>query len=302
MKLHLAILAGCALLASSPATAQVTDPNTGNTYNMVKGQMLWTTAEADAKNQMFGGLPGHLATITSQAELDFVMANLPISRPWLGGFHDQGDPNYSEPAGGWAWVTGEPFTFTNWAPGEPNNTDSSGGPEDYLEMFKDSNWNDTNLKGGGWTDSYLVEWEPSGPIGSNYCGPASLNSTGQSAVISATGSTVVAANTLTLTASQLPLNQFGYFLNSDTQGFIPNPGGSQGNLCLGGGIGRHTKQLGNSGTTGVLSIAVDLANLPRPSGAYQVLAGETWHFQCWFRDKNPSATSNFTDAITITFQ
>ena len=91
-------------------------------------------------------------------------------------------------------------------------------------------------------------------------------------------------------------------MNSDTQGFIPFPGGSQGNLCLGGFIGRHTKQLGNSGSSGVLSIAVDLANLPRPSGPYQVLTGETWNFTCWFRDKNPTATSNFSDGISITFQ
>jgi hypothetical protein len=141
-----------------------------------------------------------------------------------------------------------------------------------------------------------------GGLGTNYCGPANTNSSGQSAVISATGFTIVAANNLTLTVSQLPLNQFGYFLNSDTQGFIPFPGGSQGNLCLGGFIGRHTKQLGNSGSSGVLSIAVDLANLPRPSGPYQVLAGETWNFTCWFRDKNPTATSNFSDGISITFQ
>ena len=302
MKLHPAILASCALLATSSAFAQVTDPNTGNTYDVITKNMFWTDAEADAKTQMFGGTPGHLATITSQAELDFVMANLVISRPWLGGFHDTADPNYSEPAGGWAWVTGEPFTFTNWSAGEPNDTAANGGPEDYLEMFKDSKWNDTNNAGGGWTDSYLVEWEGGGSIGTNYCSPANTNSSGQSAVISAVGSTIVAANNLTLTVNQMPLNQFGYFLNSDTKGFIPFPGGSQGNLCLGGSIGRHTKQIGNSGSTGVLSISVDLTNLPRPAGPYQVLAGETWNFTCWFRDKNPTVTSNFSDGITITFQ
>jgi len=32
-----------------------------------------------------------------------------------------------------------------------------------------------------------------------------------------------------------------------------------------------------------------------------VTAGSTWRFQTWFRDANPSVTSNFTDAIAITF-
>ena len=52
-----------------------------------------------------------------------------IDRYWLGGFQDLTSPNYSEPSGGWTWVTGEPWSYTNWFPGEPNNT---GGGEDYL--------------------------------------------------------------------------------------------------------------------------------------------------------------------------
>ncbi|MCP3916270.1 MAG: hypothetical protein GY711_12005 [bacterium] len=29
--------------------------------------------------------------------------------------------------------------------------------------------------------------------------------------------------------------------------------------------------------------------------------GETWNFQCWYRDNNPGPTSNFTDAVSVTF-
>ncbi len=140
-------------------------------------------------------------------------------------------------------------------------------------------------------------------IGTNYCGPANFNSTGQSAVISAFGSKKASFNLLTLTASQLPLNVFGYFLNSDMQGFTPFPPGSSGNLCLGGGIGRHAKQIANSSAAGELVIDVDLTALPRPGGTHSVMAGETWHFQCWFRDKTGGVpTSNFTDGIEIVFQ
>jgi hypothetical protein len=31
------------------------------------------------------------------------------------------------------------------------------------------------------------------------------------------------------------------------------------------------------------------------------IPGETWYFQAWHRDANPTLTSNFTDAVSITF-
>ena len=36
------------------------------------------------------------------------------------GFQDLNDPMYSEPGGGWKWITGEPWVYTNWLIGEPN--------------------------------------------------------------------------------------------------------------------------------------------------------------------------------------
>ncbi|MFT7676422.1 MAG: PKD repeat protein [Planctomycetota bacterium] len=137
-------------------------------------------------------------------------------------------------------------------------------------------------------------------VGSNYCGPAASNSSGAPATISGTGSDVAGGNPLTLTASSLPTSQFGYFLVSQNQGFFANPGGSQGNLCLAGPIGRYTASIGNSGSTGVIALAIDTNSIPvNPSVAVQ--AGETWNFQLWFRDVNPMATSNFTDGLSITF-
>ena len=137
--------------------------------------------------------------------------------------------------------------------------------------------------------------------GTNYCGPAVPNSSGMSGTISATGSTSVAANNLTLIASDLPTNQFGFMVTSMTQGFIVGPGGSQGNLCLGGAIGRFSNMIMNSGAGGTYSIALDLNAVPQPSGPVAVMAGETFNFQAWFRDNNPTNTSNFTDGISITF-
>ncbi len=139
-------------------------------------------------------------------------------------------------------------------------------------------------------------------IGSSYCGPAVQNSSGQSAVIAAYGSDFVVDNDVTLEATQLATNEFGYFVNSQTQDFVVGPGGSQGNLCLGGTTGRHISSLGSTGAAGELSTVLDLTQLPTAGGPYAVQPGETWNFQCWFRDHNPGSTSNFTDGVEILFQ
>ena len=103
----------------------------------------------------------------------------------------------------------------------------------------------------------------------------------------------------------MPLNSFGFFLTSATQGLIANPGGSQGNLCLGGSIGRYVGpgQIQNSGATGAISLAVDLTQHPTPTGLVSVQVGQTWNFTAWYRDVvGGSATSNFTDGYQILFQ
>ena len=52
------------------------------------------------------------------------------------------------------------------------------------------------------------------------------------------------------------------------------------------------------GPTG--SLMLDLGAIPvNPPTA--VVPGDTWNFQCWYRDLNPTLTSNFSDGLTITF-
>ena len=139
-----------------------------------------------------------------------------------------------------------------------------------------------------------------GPVGTNYCGPANSNSSGLPGEIAAFGLDTVADNDLRLDATQLPSNQFGYFINSQTQGFV-NPPGSQGNLCLSGQIGRHSASVLNTGSAGEFSLQLDLTNIPTPGGPVSIAAGETWNWQAWYRDANPSSTNNFTDGINIPF-
>ena len=143
-----------------------------------------------------------------------------------------------------------------------------------------------------------------GPIGMNYC-MANPNSTGSASSISATGSTSVADNMVTLSAEGLPANFLAIFINGQTQGFIVNPSGSEGNLCIDGDFGRYVGpgEVMSTGMTGTISLDLDLTNTPTTLGAVSIAAGETWNFQAWHRDENASgnSTSNLTDGVSITF-
>lgn len=142
-------------------------------------------------------------------------------------------------------------------------------------------------------------------LGQNYCSPANANSTGGPGEISASGSVVTAQNDVLLFCSSLPPNQFGYFLTSMTPGFLPNPAGSEGDLCVLGDIGRYIGpgQVQNSGLLGLVSLPIDLTQMPRPNGPMAVQPGDTWYFQFWHRDGGSSGpVSNMTDALRVQFQ
>jgi hypothetical protein len=141
-------------------------------------------------------------------------------------------------------------------------------------------------------------------IGIGYCGPAIPNSTGNSAFLTALGSSDPAANDLTLTCRSLPSSITGYFVVSQTQGFVMNPAGSTGNLCLAGDIGRYVGpgQIQDSGSAGMFELAIDLTMVPMPTGPLSVVSGSSWNWQAWFRDSSGgSPTSNFSDGLQIEF-
>ncbi|MEM8713442.1 MAG: hypothetical protein AAGG01_21060, partial [Planctomycetota bacterium] len=143
-----------------------------------------------------------------------------------------------------------------------------------------------------------------GDLGTNDC-TANANSTGMPSAMGATGSANVASNNLTLTASGLPTFAFGFFITGPMDGFTPNPGGSSGNLCVAGGIGRYVGpgEIQNSGSSGMIELLIDNTMVPTPNGFVGVSVGETRYFQLWHRDSDMTGapTSNFTDGYEITF-
>lgn len=140
-------------------------------------------------------------------------------------------------------------------------------------------------------------------VGAPFC-PAVPNSTGSTSELRAFGSETATENRLRLGAYDLPPHVFGLFVVSRTSGFMAQPGGSEGNLCLGGFIGRYTApgQIQSSGVLGAITLDLDLGAIPQPSSFASVDAGDAWFFQCWHRDVVGGAqTSNFTPAVEVQF-
>jgi uncharacterized membrane protein len=139
---------------------------------------------------------------------------------------------------------------------------------------------------------------PTFSIHESYCGPAVPNSSGQPGMAGAAGSRFVIDDAVELTITQIPASSFGYFLASQTEG-SSSPPGTQGILCLAGNIGR-LNQTGLVVQWPSAQVPLSLGAIPGlPPAAVQ--PGETWRFQCWYRDANPGPTSNFSDAIRIPF-
>jgi len=133
----------------------------------------------------------------------------------------------------------------------------------------------------------------------SYC-QATSNSTGATGLLFALGSLSVSDNSFSLVASNLPQNQFAYMLAGTDRGFVMNPAGSNGNLCLGGSLARFNapSQIGMADFLGIFTVQIDLTAIPvNPTVAVQ--AGETWDFQCWHREDN--GQSNFTTGLEVLF-
>ena len=148
----------------------------GHRYEAIDNGSVITWDEASTQAQLAGG---HLATITSSAENNFVFSLLgdpvywdftngfSVWGPWLGGFQDNGVGQELSPSDDWQWGTGETWSYTNWHHSTPNQN----GDEDYLHYYywlsdpnATSTWNDLFATGEhpGTTSqltAYVIEYE-----------------------------------------------------------------------------------------------------------------------------------------------
>jgi len=100
------------------STNAIFNPSNGHYYEVVAAHLTWSQAMVQAK-VAWGSVTGHLVTISSEAENNFVLGLLPTNTTAtkLGGFEN--------PSSVLNWVTGEPVTYMNWYPGEPNLVDET---------------------------------------------------------------------------------------------------------------------------------------------------------------------------------
>lgn len=134
-------------------------------YAVLAEDLYWSDAYSVSRTMEQDGEWGYLATITSQAENDFIFEHVTtgLTNPsildeyFLGGYYDEG----------WSWITDEEFDWTNWAPGEPNHQID----EPAVTMWGEgtthplrvpSMWNDEDAE--VFTFWSIVEW--GGPTGS----------------------------------------------------------------------------------------------------------------------------------------
>ena len=154
------------LPAFSSLAQPITNPANGHAYEAVAGEMTWEQARTAAAARSFQGAQGHLATLTSRDETDFLINTFgPRDSYALGGIQTGSD----EPAGGWSWITGEAWDYTDWDSGEPNNAFIDNEFENRLAWKTGTvgRWNDVAGdvdegpgQGQYRMNGYFVEYEP----------------------------------------------------------------------------------------------------------------------------------------------
>jgi hypothetical protein len=137
------------VVGSYPLQWKVADGGNGHWYQVLAQNLIWPDAKIECEDR-----GGHLATLTSAGENTFVLSRLGIG-PFayqIGAFQPI---QACEPGCLWSWVTGEPWDFTNWFPGEPNDANATVG-EDWSVMWGTTGqWNDIGPGGG---NSSIIEW------------------------------------------------------------------------------------------------------------------------------------------------
>jgi hypothetical protein len=132
------------------APCPVPNPDNGHFYAFFLEELTWDAARIQAESYTFAGVRGHLATITSAQEQEFLIDNgwSPTASFWLGATD-------AEIEGEWRWVVGPEAgqlfwnggvdgaaaAFANWQENAPNDNREFGG-QDYARLVGER-WNDS---------------------------------------------------------------------------------------------------------------------------------------------------------------
>lgn len=124
-----------------------------HTYKIFNNCDTWEQAEKYCES-----LGGHLATISSQEENDYLyqmMLSSGLKSVYFGLSDNQNE-------GIFTWVNNEQIIYSNWHQGEPNSENQY---EDYgmfYYKFNDGTWNDGDFSNNGTvndTTAFICEWD-----------------------------------------------------------------------------------------------------------------------------------------------
>ena len=261
-------------------------PN-GHYYEMGSNDVDWPDAKTKAENSSYLGLKGYLATITSQAENDFIYQKLQADS-WVGGSDNfqmintalgtTKFNNQSESDGHWYWVTGPEAgtnfynngttsTYSNWAQGEPNN---ALGDEDVIELYSSG--------GGKWND--LLHVNPLHDVTTSvieYNGTPNMSvSTKSNITVGGNTSTSKAApsSDVFTRAGDFQLDKEGYLVNSTglkLQGYDLNSTDlSKTSIRIAFDNGTPDGKLQNISINSIGIISVNYAGQTTPSELFQI--------------------------------
>ena len=169
-------LATNGVLSVNPLAVQWTAGSGGNGHYyqtiLSPDGISWDLAQTNALNA-----GGYLATITSSDENNFIYGLIggtsdywiPDSGggdgPWIGGIKLPGPLSPTN----WTWITGEAFSYQNWASSQPNNIN---GYQDHIQFYSYSGlisntWNDAaNILDEAYVPGYVIEYN-SNPYATN---------------------------------------------------------------------------------------------------------------------------------------
>ena len=147
-------------LAASPTAAY--KPNAvltfaGHRYQLVPEKLKWDAAKAKAES-----MGGHLATITTKEENDWVWGSI-MSKLKKTAADPTGDRCFigaiqrKAPDGPWEWITGEPFSLQTWMGRFPDDKNNSG----KVATLQSKSWDDVAQSYEAL--SFLVEWDDAAP-------------------------------------------------------------------------------------------------------------------------------------------
>lgn len=183
----------------------------------------YTVASNEAKTYF-----GYLASITSTSENSWLWSNGAQSGNYIG-LTDK------DVEGTFVWDSGEAFSYSNWASGEPNNS----GNEDFVQLVSSGRWNDIPW-GTGTNRLPLIELPGASTLKNLAAGTYTVTVTDNGGNSINTSFTVVQPADINITSTVTDVVCFG-----QTNGSISN--------SVSGGVGPYTYSWSNGSSTKSLS-------------------------------------------------